>query len=330
MTRSPLSRRNLALAGLAATLLCASSLTLANDWPSKPIKIIVPWPAGGATDVASRIVGEKLALRLKQPVVIENKPGAAGVIGTLQAVQSAPDGYTFTMMTTPTPLAAFLYKNKQVDVTKDLMPVAAVYDLPNVLVINPKVLPGVKTLPELIAKIKAANGEFNYTTSSPGSLSHISMVQLQDLGGFRMQHIAYKGGPAAMADVLGGQIGMMFGDLAITLPQIKAGRLIPLAVGSAQRIEQLPDVKTFIEQGFQDFEVVAWGGLLAPLGTPQPVVNRISSEIKEILGEQDVRQRLVQAGTPASYKDSAQMGKYLKTFVDKWGTVIREKNIVAD
>lgn len=252
------------------------------------------------------------------------------MIGTVQAVKSPPDGYTFTMMTTPTPLAGFLYKNKQVDVTKDLVAVATVYDLPNVLVINPKVLPGVKTLPKLTTKIKASNGQFNYTTSSPGSLSHICMVLLQELGGFQMQHIAYKGGPAAMTDLLGGQVGMMFGDLAITLPHIQSGKLIPLAVGSAQRIELLPEVKTFVEQGFKDFVAVAWGGMLAPVGTPKPIVNRASAEIKEILQEPDVRQRLAQAGTPASYKDSAHMTSYLQAFVDKWGTVIQDKQIVAE
>lgn len=326
----------LILKGLPALVVALGALfsaaaCLAADWPSKPLKLIVPWPAGGPTDVASRVIGQELSQRLGQPIVIENKPGASGSIGTLQVVRSQPDGYTFTMMATPTLLAHFLYKGSTtVDVSKDLAPVATTYDLPLVLVVNPKVLPGVKTLPDLIAKIKSEGGKFQYTTSAPGSIGHVGMALLQDEGGFQMQHIPYKGGPAAMTDLLGGQVGMMFGDLVVALPHIRSGKLIALAVGSSQRIPQLPDTKTLAEQGFKDFEAVAWAGVLAPLNTPKPIVDRLNTELQQILAKKDIQDRLIQAGTLPFYQDAQTMSVRLKNDSQKWGKVIREKNILPE
>ncbi|MCU7370092.1 tripartite tricarboxylate transporter substrate binding protein [Paucibacter sp. O1-1] len=324
------SRRKWMMGVLAGLVLIGNSAAQSSDWPSKPIKVIVPWPPGGPTDVATRIITQRLAERLKQPFVIENRAGAAGTIGTQQAARSAPDGYTFTMMATPTLLATYLYKSKPVDVTKDLAPVAAAYDLPIVLVVNPQALPGVKTLPDLVAKIKASKDDFIYTTSSPGSIAHVSMSDWADQADLRMQHIAYKGGPAAMTDLLGGQVPVMFSDLVVALPHIQSGKLIALAIGSPRRIEQLPQVKTFAEQGFKDFSAVALGGLLAPLGTPQHIVDRVSGEMKSILDEPEVRQRLIQAGTQPAYKNSMEMTQFLRGYADKWGSVIQRKKISAD
>lgn len=297
------------------------------DWPAKPIKLMVPWPAGGPTDVTSRVIGKHLSERLKQAVVIENNLGASGAIGTQQVARSAPDGYTLTMMATPTLLAKFLYKSQQVDVTKDLQPVAVAYDLPLVLVVNPQVLPNVKTLQNLLDHIRAQNGEFLYTTSTPGSIGHVGMVQLLERAGLQAQHIGYKGGPAAMTDLLGGHVGMMFGDLVVALPHIKSGRLLALGVGSSAQIEQLPEVQTIAEQGFAGFEASAWAGLLAPKGTPMPVVERLSQEIEEILKDEGVRRLLVEAGTMPVYKNAAEMSERLKADAQRWGTIIKEKNI---
>lgn len=330
-TFASFSRRHalgLALASLAA--FAGGPAGAQAQWPSKPIRLIVPFPPGGPTDTASRVVGQELAERLKQPVVVENRAGASGMIAAQFVAKSAPDGYTLMMLATPTLLAPHLYKNAGYEVTKDFAPIADVYDLPIVVVVNPTVLPDVKTLPDLIAKAKAEGGKLNYTSSGPGSFGHLTMEMLKSLGGFDMQHIAYKGGTPAVTDLLGGQVPVMYADLVAALPHIQAGKLRAIAVGSPKRIVQLPDVKTIAEQGFKGFDAVSWGGLLAPAGTPQPVVDRVSAEIKQILADKEVQDKLVKAGAAAAYGDPAHMAARIRTDFDKWGKVIRDRQIVAN
>lgn len=329
-TSTPFTRRHALGLAVAAVALAAGVPAAAQDWPARPIKLVVPFPPGGPTDTASRVVGQKLAERLKQPVVVENRAGASGTIAAQFVAKSAPDGYTIMMLATPTLLAPHLYKTASYDVAKNFAPIASVYDLPIVVVVNPTVLPDVKTLPDLIAKAKAEGGQLNYTSSGPGSFGHLTMEKLKSLGGFDMQHIAYKGGTPAVTDLLGGQVPVMYADLVAALPHIQAGKLRAIAVGSPQRISQLPDVKTIAEQGFKGFDAVSWGGLLAPAGTPKPVVDRISSEVKQILAEKDVQERLLNAGAISAYGDPAQMGARIRTDFDKWGQVIREKKIAVN
>jgi len=329
-TFATFSRRHALGLAVASLAVIAAGPTAAQEWPAKPIKLIVPFPPGGPTDTASRVVGQKLAERLKQPVVVENRAGASGTIAAQFVSKSAPDGYTFMMLATPTLLAPHLYKSAGYDVSKDFAPVASVYDLPIVVVVNPTVLPDVKTLPDLIAKAKAESGKLNYTSSGPGSFGHLTMEMLKSLGGFDMQHIAYKGGTPAVTDLLGGQVPVMYADLVAALPHIQAGKLRAIAVGSPQRIAQLPEVKTIAEQGFKGFDAVSWGGLLAPAGTPKPIVDRVSAEVKQILADKSVQERLMNAGAVAAYGDPAQMGKRIGTDFDKWGKVIRDKQIVAN
>jgi len=331
MTTSANITRRLALgAAFASLAVLAAVPAAAQEWPAKPIKLIVPFPPGGPTDTASRVVGQKLSERLKQPVVVENRAGASGTIAAQFVAKSAPDGYTLMMLATPTLLAPHLYKSAGYDVNKDFAPVASVYDLPIVVVVNPTVLPDVKTLPDLIAKAKAEGGKLNYTSSGPGSFGHLTMEMLKSLGNFDMQHIAYKGGTPAVTDLLGGQVPVMYADLVAALPHIQAGKLRAIAVGSPQRIVQLPDVKTIAEQGFKGFDAVSWGGLLAPAGTPKPVVDRVSAEIKQILADKDVQDKLVKAGAVSAYGDPAQMATRIRADFDKWGQVIRDKQIVVN
>ena len=330
MTLRSFTRRHaVALAALTLAGLAAGPAA-AQAWPSRPIKLIVPFPPGGPIDTASRLVGRRLAERLKQPVVVENRAGASGTIAAAFVAKSAPDGYTFMMLATPTLLAAHLYKTPGYDVNKDFAPVATVYDLPIVMVVNPTVLPDVKTLPDLIAKAKAEGGKLNYTSSGPGSFGHLTTEMLKDLGQFDMQHIAYKGGTPAVTDLLGGQVPVMYADLVAALPHIQAGKLRAIAVGSPKRIVQLPEVKTVAEQGFKGFDAVSWGGLLAPAGTPKAIVARVSTEVKQILAEKDVQERLVAAGALAAYQDPAQMTARMRTDFDKWGKVIRDKQIAIN
>ncbi len=302
----------------------------AGAWPGKMIRLVVPFPAGGPTDTASRIVGQKLAERLGQAVVVDNRPGASGSIAALQVAKSDPDGYTLMMLATPTLLAPHLYKKTGYDTLKDFTPVATVYDLPIVVVVNPAQLPDVKTLPQLIAHARAQKTPMNYTSSGTGSFGHLSMELLKQMGGFDMQHVPYKGGVPAITDTIGGQVPVMYADLVAALPHVQAGKLRALAVGSPRRVAMLPDVPTIAEQGFQGYDAVSWGGLMAPRGTPKAVVDRVAGEVRQILAEKDVQDRLLGAGAIAHFQDPAQMAERVRQDYAKWGGIIRDKGIASE
>lgn len=294
------------------------------------VKLIVPFPAGGPTDTASRIVGQKLADRLKQPVVVENRAGASGSIAAAQVAKSPADGYTLMMLATPTLLAPHLYKKAGYDTVKDFTPVAMVYDLPIVVVVNPTQLPNVTDLGSLIQHAKAQKVPMNYTSSGTGSFGHLSMELLKQMGGFDMQHVPYKGSAPAITDTIGGQVPVMYSDLIAALPHIQAGKLRAIAVGSPQRVGVVPDVKTIAEQGFKGYEAVSWGGLVAPSGTPKAVVDRVAHEVRQILAEKEVQDRLLGAGAIAHFMDPAQMGQRVQQDYTRWGQVIRDKGIAND
>ena len=315
---------------LGALLPLLATAALADNWPSRPIKLIVPFPAGGPTDTASRILGQKLAERLQQPVVVENKAGASGSIAARQVMDSPADGYTLMMLATPTLLAPHIYKKVGYDTVKNFTPVATVYDLPIVVVVNPTQLPTVTDIQRLITHAKARPGELNYTSSGPGSFGHLSMELLKELGQFDMRHVPYKGGVPAITDTIGGQVPLMYADLVAALPHIQSGKLRAIAVGSPQRVAMLPQVKTIAEQGFKGFDAVSWGGLLAPLGTPKDVVARIDKEVGEILADKSVQEKMLTAGAIANYQSADRMAVRIKTDYDKWGRVIRDKGIGLD
>ncbi|MFN9476734.1 Bug family tripartite tricarboxylate transporter substrate binding protein [Acidovorax sp.] len=322
-----------ALAAVGSAGLPGSSLAQpAKDaaWPASLIKLIVPVPAGGPTDTASRIVGQKLAERLKQAVVVENRPGASGSIAALQVAKAEPDGYTLMMLATPTLLAPHLYKKTGYDTVKDFAPVATVYDLPIVVVVNPTQLPDVTDLRKLIVHAKAQKAPLNYTSSGAGSFGHLSMELLKQMGGFDMQHVPYKGGVPAITDTIGGQVPVMYADLVAALPHIKAGKLRAIAVGSPQRVAMLPDVPTIAEQGFKGYDAVSWGGLLAPAGTPKAVVERIANEVRQILADKEIQEKLLNAGAIARFQDPAQMGQHVQQDYAKWGQLIRDKGIAPE
>ena len=309
------------LAGLAGGALAET------EWPAKMLRLVVPFPAGGPTDTASRIVGQKLGERLKQTVVVENRPGASGSIAAVQVAKSPADGYTLMMLATPTLLAPYLYKKAGYDTVKDFAPVATVYDLPIVIVVNPTLLPDVTDLKSLIAHAKARKSPLNYTSSGAGSFGHLSMELLKQMAGFDMQHVPYKGGVPAITDTIGGQVPLMYADLVAALPHIQAGKLRAIAVGSPQRVAMLPDVKTIAEQGFKGYEAVSWGGLMAPPGTPKAVVDRIAGEVKQILADKEIQDKLLTAGAIAAFQSPEQMAQRIKSDYAKWGAVIRDKGI---
>lgn len=314
----------------AATMWVASTAMAQAAWPSKPITFIVPFPPGGPTDVVSRIVGKELSDRLGQPVIVENKAGASGSIAAAQVKRAAPDGHTLMMLATPTLFAPFFYKNAGYDTTKDFTAIAMVYDLPIVMVVNPSKLPGVTTLPQLIDKARAEKGALNYTTSGAGSFGHMSMELLKEMGKFDMQHVAYRGGVPAITDTLGGQVPMMYADLVAALPHIKAGKLVPVAVGSPERVSVIPEVKTISEQGIEGFAAVSLGALMGPKGMPSAVVERLNKEVKEILAMPDVQRRILGAGAIAKFMPAAELQKSLEADYAKWGKVVKAKGMAVE
>ncbi|MDN6883785.1 tripartite tricarboxylate transporter substrate binding protein [Variovorax sp. CAN2819] len=320
--RSPVRRALLALA-----LPLVTGAAFAQAWPAKPITLIVPFPPGGPTDVASRIVAQKMSGALGQNIVIDNRSGASGTVGAAAAARAPADGYTFVMLATPTLLAAHLYGPAGYDIFKNFTPVGSVYDLPIVLVVNPKSLPDVTGVQGLIAKAKAEGGKLNYTSAGAGSFGHLTTEQLKTIGKFDMQHVPYRGSAPAVTDLIGGQVPAMFSDLVGVLPHVKAGKLRAIAVGSGQRVSLLPDVKTVAEQGFPGFDATSWGGLLAPAGTPKDIVERMSAELKKALADKEVQDKLQSVGTFAAYRTPQQTGVRMREDFERWGKVIRDNHI---
>lgn len=327
MTKHCMSRR-LVLAA-AATLVAGSAMAQAA-WPTKPITLIVPFPPGGPTDVVSRIVAKELSERLKQPIIVENKAGASGSIAAAQVKRAAPDGYTLMTLATPTLFAPLFFKNTGYEVTTDFTPIAMIYDLPIVMVVNPSKLPGVSTLPQLIDAARKDKAGLNYTTSGAGSFGHMSMELLKDLGRFDMQHVAYKGGVPAITDTIGGQVPIMYADLVAALPHIKSGKLKAVAVGSPERVSVIPDVKTIAEQGIDGFAAVSLGAFLGPKGLPSDVVARLNKEVQAILAQKDVQERIIGAGAIARFMPAQQLQQSLSHDYAKWSKVVKDKGMVAE
>lgn len=329
--RRPSRRLALSALALAAALPFASASALGQQhYPDKPIRLVVPFPAGGPTDTAARIIGQKMGETLKQTVVIDNRPGASGTIGAESVAKAAPDGYTLVMLATPTLLAPHLLPRKGYDIFKDFTPVGNAYELPIVMVVNPQSLPDVTDLQSYIARAKAAPGKMNYTSAGNGSFGHLSTELLKNLGHFDVQHVPYKGSAPAISDLLAGQVPMMFSDMIAALPHIKAGKLRPIAVGSSKRVTFAPEVKTVAEQGFPGFDASSWGGLLVPAGTPKDVVARLSDALKGALADPAVQQKMLGAGTVASYLPSEQLAVRMQGDYAKWGKVIKDNGIKSD
>ena len=324
-SRSPSSRAR--RAALAPALALVAGAAFAQAWPAKPITIVVPFPPGGPTDTATRIVGQKMAADLKQPVLVDNKSGASGTIGAAAAARAAPDGYTLLMLATPTLLASHLYGATSYDIFKNFAPVGTVYDLPIVMVVNPAKLPEVTGLQQLIAKARAEGGKLDYTSAGAGSFGHLTTEQLKTIGKFEMQHVSYRGSSPAVADLIGGQVPVMFSDLVGVLPHIRANTLRAIAVGSGQRVSLLPEVKTVAEQGFAGFDATSWGGMLTPAGTPKEVITRLNEALKKALADKEVQQKLEGAGTFAAWQSPEQMGARMKQDFERWGQVIRDNKI---
>ncbi|MDO4725388.1 MAG: tripartite tricarboxylate transporter substrate binding protein [Comamonadaceae bacterium] len=331
MHPSSIRRRQLLAWGAIAPMLGWGHVSLAQTtWPSKIIKIIVAFPAGGPTDTVARIMAHKLGQRLGQQIIIENKPGASGSIGTAALINSPADGHHLSMFGMPALLAPLMYKSDAYDVTRDFAAVAAIYDLPMAIIINPAVIERVDDLPGLIRFIKTSEQPLSFTSAGTGSFGHLAMEQLKSMGQFELMHVPYRGSAPAVADLLGGQVGIMFADVVSALPYIRNGKLKAIALSSPNAKALLPNAGTISEQGFAGFDFDSWGGLIAPLGTPQAIIDRIANETSQIVSQdEELRQKLLSVGAIASFQDGKHMHERLKKDFARWSAIAQEKGISA-
>lgn len=311
-----------------ATLALGTSTTFAQDYPSRPIKVIVPFSPGGAVDGPMRLIAQELSKRLSQAVVVENKPGAGATIGTDLVAKSAPDGYTLLLASQTNAISATLYSKLPFDAVEDFVPISLIGREPGVVVVNPA-LP-VTTLQELIAYVKERPGQLDYASSGNGSGQHLFAALLASRTGMKLNHVPYKGSGQATTDLLSGVVAMAIPGTAGMVGHIKAGKLRALAVTGAKRSPELPSVPTVMESGIPDFEAYVWMGLLAPKGTPQPVVDRLNREVVAVLAEDDVKRYMATAGIEIVGSSPAEFGRFFRAEKDLWAKVIRDTGAKID
>jgi len=325
-----LARASLALVAtrmagaVGVTVIVAPAAALAA-YPDKPIRLIVPAAAGGTTDIASRLVGKRMGELLGQPVVVENRAGGGGIIGAQALRQSAADGYTLMMGNIgPNAINYSLYRQLPYR-AEDFAPITMVVSVPNVLVVNANV--PARTVAELVALAKAQPGKYSFASSGTGQSVHLSGELFRKRTGTDLIHVPYKGAAPAVADLVAGQVTMMVDNLPSSLPHIQSGKLRALAVTSASRVPELPDVPTMKEAGVDDFQVTAWFGLVAPAGTPQEVINRLQKTVAGILGEPQVKARLSELGGISGGDTPAHFGNFIKSERERWARVVRDTGI---
>ena len=311
-------RRSLAALAAACGLVAAAP-TCAQAWPVKPVRLLVPFAPGGTTDVIGRLVAQRLGEPLGQPVVVENRAGAGGMIG-YEAVARAPaDGYTLLMMTIAFPINAGMRKDLPFDPVKSFAPVTQLVSLPLMLVVHPS-LP-VKNVRDLIALARARPGQLTYATSGHGTSPHMAAAMFTSMTGTRMVHVPYKGNAPTLTDLLGGQVSLTFGIAQAFLPHVKTGRLRAVAVTTAQRTAFAPQLPTIAESGLPGYEISAWQGILAPAGTDPAIVGRLSREIGRILRLPDVVERLAHEGAEPVGSSPEDFGQYLRSELARWSKV---------
>ncbi len=316
--------------GIALALACISTQSFAqNAYPNKPIRLIVPFSPGGVTDTSGRLIADHLSRRLGQQIIVENKPGASGNIGSAQVAAAEPDGYTLvlgfdgTMVINP-----HIFASVPFDTIKDFAPIGKIGDTILILVAYPKF--EAQTLQQIIALSKQPGKTVNFGSSGVGSPQHVAMELLNQRTGSKLVHIPYKGGGQAMIDVQGGNIPLVYTAIAGAYPHIKSGRLSAVAVSSKERAPSLPDVPTFIESGIPDFVVSGWVGVFAPAKTPRPVVEFLNKELNAVLSTPEVKAKLETLGIEATPGTPEQFSREIKSDLDRYGVVIKAAGIKAD
>jgi len=301
---------------------------LAQVWPAKPVKIIVPFAAGGPADVYARFLSQRLQDALGQNFVVDNRPGAGSVIGTDAVAKSAPDGYTLLLMSNTHTVNETLIPNKPFQLLRDFVAVAPINYSDLVLVANPAV--PATTLGALISQAKARPGQFNYASSGPGTPYHMAGELFKSMAGVYLVHIPYRGSTGARTDVIGGQVDVMFDAVTTMAEQVRAGKVKALATTGKQRSEVLPDVPTMSEAGVPGYEATIWLGLMAPRGTPKTVVDRLNAEVSKIVGQPEIKQLWSKQGAVPMVMSPETFEKYARDDIEKWSRVIKTAHIKLD
>jgi tripartite-type tricarboxylate transporter receptor subunit TctC len=323
-------RRSVLTATLvAAFLAAAANLAVAADaWPTKPVTIVIPFAAGGTTDIIGREVGQKLSEELKQPVIIDNRPGAGGTLGASLVAHASPDGYTFFMSTVAHAMAPGIYKKLPYDFIKDLDPIGMVATTPNVLVVNPSV--PVNNVSELIGYIKAHPNTVNYGSAGSGSTEHFSGELFRSMTGVDITHVPYKGGAPMMTDLIGGQIQMAIETSASAAPYVRSGKVKALAVTGTKRSPAYPNLPTMDEAGIKGYTVTTWFALMAPHGTPAAIEERVSAALAKVLKDPALQKRFEDQGVSAGTLGSGELAGFIKSETTRWGDVARKAGIKVD
>jgi tripartite-type tricarboxylate transporter receptor subunit TctC len=320
-------RRFLCLAAGAAALPAVSRIARAQTYPTQPVRLIVGFAAGGAADITARLIGQWLSERLGQPFVIENRPGAGGNIGTEAVVNASPDGYTLLLVNPGSAINATLYDKLNYNFIRDIAPVAGIIRVPNVMQVNPS-FPA-KTIPEFIAYARANPDKINMGSAGTGSSNHVSGELFQMMSGVRMVHVPYRGAAPALADLIGGQVQVLFSAVTSSIEYIRAGKLRALAVTTATRSEALPDIPT-VGDFVPGYEASNWWGVGVPKSTPAAIVDKLNKEINAALADPKIKARLADLGGMALVGSPADFGTLIAEETEKWGKVIRAANIKAE
>lgn len=314
------------LSKVAAGLMLALATTaMAQTFPSKPIRVIVPYPPGQASDNISRVLAERMTASLGQPVIVENKPGAGGNIGTEAGARAEADGYTVTIATAAVPISTLVYKKLGYDPVKDFEGVTLMTTMPLVLAISPKL--NVNSVAELVEYAKKNPGKLNFASSGVGTSHQLTAEMFKQAAGIQMEHVAYKGSPPAHLDLMAGAVDLMFDNIVAVGPHIKSGKLKALAVTSKSRSPFLPDLPTMAEAGFPKVETVAWFGAVVPDGTPSDVIKRLNTEFVKALNVPEVKQRLQETGAQVTPSSPKEMKDFIQSEITKWDKVVSTAKI---
>ena len=311
-----------ALGGLLATWPC---LAQEKGYPNRPIRLVVPFAPGGTNDIAGRIVADKLAERLGQPFVVDNRAGANMVVGCEIVAKAAPDGYTLLIVAAGFAVNPSLRKKLPYDSLKDFSPVGLVGGGPYLMVVHPSV--PAKTVGEFISWVKSRGGQVSYASTGTGSPPHLAAEMLRVMSGIQMTHVPYKGGGAVLPDLMAGRVSMFFGSITTLKPQVDAGKIRAVGVTTTKRSPAMPDVPTFIESGLKDYEVDGWYGLVMPGRTPKAMVNRLSTELRNVLNDADTKKRFAQRGMDPLPSTPEEFGALIKNEIVKWTKVVKAAGI---
>ena len=331
MSLTPLHRTRRTLLATAIGLTVAAPALLAppafaQSWPTKPVTLVVPFPAGGTTDVLARALAEKLQQSLGQPVIVESRPGAGATLGADYVAKAKPDGYTLLIGAVHHTIASSVYKKLPYDFQKDFVPITGLALVPNVLVVNAGATPA-KSVAELVAALKAHPGQWSYGSNGNGTAQHLIGTQFQNATGTTLLHVPYKGSGPLATDLLGAQIQMSFDTITPVLPHIKAGKLRALAVTTARRSSALPDVPTLEEAGLKGFDIGTWFGVLAPAATPRDIVARLNAEMVKVIQAPEFRKRMDEIGAEPTGGSSEQLAAQIRSETGRFAKLVKDANV---